>query len=153
MIDTTYNNYASLEQQKQKAKIKKFSKVSGHLEIRVIKGLNLASRDANGLSDPFCALELLDEQRDTEVIEKTLNPVWDQLLSFAVVEKPVTEKLIIKVFDRDQYSTDDAMGECHVDLSLLSQLADGSERELTLKLENVESGEIVVSICYRQADF
>jgi len=153
MLDTAINNYFSVEQQKQRAKIKKFSEIAGHLEILVVQGSNLASRDANGLSDPFCILELLDEQRETNCIEKTLNPVWEQRLSFAVVEKPIKTKLRIRVFDRDQYSSDDEIGDCDVDLAFLKDLPDKEERELTLKLENVESGQLVIKVCYRVADF
>ena len=47
-IDTAYNNYFSVEQQKQKAKTKKIVQVAGYLEVRIQRGFDLASRDSNG---------------------------------------------------------------------------------------------------------
>ena len=85
------------------------------------------------------------------MIEKTLNPEWEQVLTFALAEKPGIENLVIKVFDKDAYSTDDPMGDCILNLDMLSEMEPGEEREFTLALENVETGQIVLGVCYRLA--
>jgi phosphatidylserine decarboxylase len=52
------------------------------LIVRVGSGRNLASKDANGLSDPLLEVTLLDQQQRTKVIKKTLSPHWNEVLEF-----------------------------------------------------------------------
>lgn len=38
---------------------------------------NLASKDANGFSDPYIKLRIGSQQKKTEIMKKTLNPVYN----------------------------------------------------------------------------
>jgi len=102
-----------------------------------------------GLSDPFVVLELAGEKRESNVMPKTLNPEWEQLLFFALTEKPVDETLKISVYDQDLYSSDDPMGHCDLPLDFLRETEE-EEREFTMKLKDVESGEIQLKVVYRK---
>ncbi len=52
--------------------------------VVVHRGLNLASKDPNGLSDPYVKVEVRDEsgavllRKETKVQKKTLNPAWNE---------------------------------------------------------------------------
>jgi Ca2+-dependent lipid-binding protein len=51
----------------------------GKLFVSVVQGRHLASRDSNGLSDPYVKLYLsncIGEKKKTHVIQETLNPLW-----------------------------------------------------------------------------
>ena len=49
-----------------------------------LKGKELAACDSNGLSDPYCMLTILpdNKRQHTSVKKKTINPVWNQLVVF-----------------------------------------------------------------------
>jgi len=38
----------------------------------------LKGKNSNGLSNPFCTVEHLDDMFETRVIENSLSPVWDE---------------------------------------------------------------------------
>ena len=49
----------------------------GRLNIKLREGRNLAPKDSNNLSDPFCIVNFEGRSKKTPVIKKTLFPVWD----------------------------------------------------------------------------
>ncbi|KAL1328864.1 hypothetical protein HN51_060932 [Arachis hypogaea] len=88
----------------------------GKLQVKVIKGTNLAIRDMM-TSDPYVVLKLGKQTVKTNVIKSNLNPVWNQVLILSVPE--AFGPLDLKVFDHDLFSADDIMGEAQVDLQPL----------------------------------
>ena len=48
----------------------------GKLFVSVVQGRHLASKDSNGLSDPYVKLQLGDDKRKTQVQQETLCPLW-----------------------------------------------------------------------------
>ncbi|RUS21554.1 phosphatidylserine decarboxylase-domain-containing protein [Endogone sp. FLAS-F59071] len=56
------------------------------LRVQIIKAKDLAAKDRNGLSDPFAVVTLGDESIKTEVIPKTLNPVWQASFDMAITQ-------------------------------------------------------------------
>ncbi|KAJ3679062.1 hypothetical protein LUZ60_017073 [Juncus effusus] len=146
----------------------------GILEVKVVKGTNLAVRDFRS-SDPYVVLTLGQQKAQTTVINRNLNPVWNENLKLSVPQQYGPLKL--QVYDHDVISADDLMGEAEIDLQPLITSADAFgdpdnlpdmqigkwltsndnclikdsainvvdgkvKQEVTLKLQNVESGEI-----------
>ena len=67
----------------------------GTLTVEILEGINLAPKDKNGLSDPYCEVSLLQTsskkekekekgKKKTKVISETLNP---SLLFFFYLKK------------------------------------------------------------------
>jgi len=92
------------------------------LHVDIMAGRALASKDRNGLSDPYCKIVLEDERgvkdpeskRKTEVQKKTLNPQWNS--SFSFVLSPKHKTLVIRCWDKDRIGSD-FMGEIVIPLS------------------------------------
>ncbi|XP_021963043.1 protein unc-13 homolog 4B [Folsomia candida] len=80
---------------------------SHHMEHRVlflevVEARNLPGMDLNGLSDPFCTLFVTSKEssKRTKVVEKSLNPQWNETFKFKLKE-PNTEFFRIEVWDHD----------------------------------------------------
>uniref|UniRef100_A0ACD5UNA6 Uncharacterized protein n=1 Tax=Avena sativa TaxID=4498 RepID=A0ACD5UNA6_AVESA len=108
----------------------------GVLSVRVLRGINLVKRDADG-SDPYVVLHLDNQKLKTSVIKNTVNPVWNEDITLAVTN-PATP-LKIEVFDKDKISKDDPMGDAQVDLEPLVQMA-------RMDLEDIRSGSVVRTV-------
>ncbi|KAL4578902.1 hypothetical protein LXL04_015033 [Taraxacum kok-saghyz] len=80
----------------------------GLLRIRVKRGIDLAIRDFRS-SDPYVVVTMGDQKLKTGVVDKNLNPVWEEDLTLPVqnTELPVT----LMVFDHDLFTKDDEMGD------------------------------------------
>jgi stromal membrane-associated protein len=151
----------------------------GMLKVRIVRGINLAVRDLLS-SDPYVCATLGGQSAKTKVVNRNLNPVWDEELMLSVPSPP--QPLKLQVFDHDVFSKDDSMGEATVDLNpliLAAQMHQGMfeefgceqigrwlatsdnalvkdsnievidgliKQEVHLKLQNVERGEIEVSL-------
>ncbi|XP_020579456.1 GTPase activating protein 1-like [Phalaenopsis equestris] len=85
----------------------------GLLRIRVVRGVNLAVRDVRS-SDPYVVLRLGKQKLKTRVIKKTVNPEWDEELTFSVEDPSFPVKL--EVYDKDTFSSDDPMGDAEFDI-------------------------------------
>jgi len=113
-----------------------------YLELRCISGRNLIAADSNGLSDPYIEARLGSKKKQkTKVIKKTLDPNWNQLLTFEV-HNPDIEPMHIIVLDKDLLKSD-YLGEVTVDIC---DLIEGYEKIITCKLNKVSSGEITIGL-------
>ncbi|TVU40286.1 hypothetical protein EJB05_13743 [Eragrostis curvula] len=112
------------------------SPLPGFLTVRVLRGINLVSRDATG-SDPYVVLHLDGQKVKTNVIKKTVNPVWDEDLTLAVRSAATPIKL--EVFDKDTFSKDDKMGDAEFDIEALMQM-------IQMDLEDIHSGTVVRTV-------
>uniref|UniRef100_A0A0D6R3N3 C2 domain-containing protein n=1 Tax=Araucaria cunninghamii TaxID=56994 RepID=A0A0D6R3N3_ARACU len=92
--------------------------ISGILKVRVVKGTRLAVRDIRS-SDPYVILKLGNQVAKTRVINSNLNPVWDEELTLNI-SSTTPRTLRVEVFDKDTFSTDDAMGDAEIDLQPLA---------------------------------
>ena len=45
-------------------------------------GRDLGARDHTGTSDPYCCFTFFEEEKRTDVIDKTLSPIWDSMNVF-----------------------------------------------------------------------
>ncbi|XP_024863724.1 multiple C2 and transmembrane domain-containing protein 2-like isoform X2 [Kryptolebias marmoratus] len=103
------------------------------LHITLKDGRNLVIRDRCGTSDPYVKFKLDGKTiYKSKVVYKNLNPTWNE--SFSLPVKDLSQKLYIKVYDRD-LTSDDFMGSTFVQLSDL-QVDTVQELVLPLKDEN-----------------
>ncbi|XP_043464815.1 protein unc-13 homolog 4B isoform X5 [Leptopilina heterotoma] len=78
-----------------------------HLNVEVIEAKELVSKDANGLSDPFCALYLESaptRRYNTAVKTETLTPTWEEHFELPVTDS-VNDILALEVWDFDAAET------------------------------------------------
>jgi hypothetical protein len=86
--------------------------------IRIIKAKDIQAMDNNGSSDPYCQLEFLcspDNIKKTRIIEKSLNPFWDEFFQFEI--KSLHDIFKISLIDYDKISKDDIISFYTIDLS------------------------------------
>ncbi|XP_024401754.1 ADP-ribosylation factor GTPase-activating protein AGD12 isoform X3 [Physcomitrium patens] len=65
----------------------------GMLKVRIVRGTNLAVRDLLS-SDPYVVATLGAQTAKTKVVNRNLNPVWNEELMFSVPSPPQPLKLI-----------------------------------------------------------
>ncbi|KAG8081293.1 hypothetical protein GUJ93_ZPchr0007g6157 [Zizania palustris] len=107
----------------------------GLLKVRVVRGINLAYRDARG-SDPYVVLRLGKQKLKTSVKKRSVNPIWHEELTLSITN-PGPIKL--EVFDKDTFSRDDPMGEAEIDIMPLMEV-------LNMDPENIRNGDIIRTI-------
>ncbi|RPA89242.1 hypothetical protein L873DRAFT_1832040 [Choiromyces venosus 120613-1] len=84
------------------------------LKATVVQGRNLAPKDKNGFSDPYLVLSLGDYRFQTEAIQKTLDPTWND--TFEMPLSGVSTSTVECVcWDKDIIGKD-YMGEFEVSL-------------------------------------
>ncbi|XP_068087082.1 rabphilin-3A [Anabrus simplex] len=135
-----------------------------HCSLHRAKGLK--PMDINGLSDPFCRLNLLptggkSNRLKTRTVHKTRNPEFNETLTFyGVTDTDLAKKIMhILVLDDDKYGHD-FIGEARI---VLSHLQPQQMRHMIVPLEKhylVEEedevwgsdtwtrGQILVTLCY-----
>jgi hypothetical protein len=84
---------------------------SGTLSVCVVSAKQLRAADSNGLSDPYAKLRIGEQTNSTSVVDKNLNPTWDESFEFFIPDLSSTDLLTITVFDKDTYSSDDFLGQ------------------------------------------
>jgi Ca2+-dependent lipid-binding protein len=87
------------------------------LIVQVIEARDLLAMDNNGFSDPYVKLQVGKQRAKTKVINKSLNPIWDEEFSFRVGD--LKDELCVSVLDEDKYFADDFLGQIKVPLSTL----------------------------------
>lgn len=125
--------------------------------LEIISGRGLVAKDKglfrSGKSDPYVVATIGSiEYTRTPVIKRSLNPRWEHstFLKFRdhfwteVAADPEEAFLVLKIFDKDQLSKDDCMGEVRVSLGdWLSCHGAGNRIEHTLAVQkNDESGTV-----------
>jgi Ca2+-dependent lipid-binding protein len=92
--------------------------LTGSLRVHVLEAHNLRACDFRGLSsDPYCVFTCVPEgvprKVKTTAKKRTLNPVWDEVLTVAVVR---ASRLCIAIKDKSFLGTSDLCGEGSIDL-------------------------------------
>ena len=66
--------------------------------IKIIRGNNIKLADKNGLSDPFCVLEMQrrKEKKKTSIKTQALTPIWNQTFQFKILSYN-TDKFILNL--------------------------------------------------------
>ena len=74
----------------------------------------LVAGDSNGMSDPYCVININGESRSTSIKNKCVNGIWNEKLvfdtcSFAYGEKSTWPIMLVTVMDKD-YTSSDMLG-------------------------------------------
>ncbi|EMS65900.1 hypothetical protein CFC21_016964 [Triticum aestivum] len=105
----------------------------GLLKVRVVRGINLAYRDARG-SDPYVVLRLGKQKLKTSVKRRSVNPIWHEELTLSITNPNAPIKLA--VFDKDTFSKDDPMGNAEIEVLPFTEV-------LELDTEGIRNGTVV----------
>nr|CAD1840933.1 unnamed protein product [Ananas comosus var. bracteatus] len=108
----------------------------GLLKVRVVRGVNLAYRDARG-SDPYVVLRMGNQKLKTSVKKKSVNPVWQEDLTLSISDPSIPIRL--EVYDKDTFSKDDDMGDADLDVQPFVQVA-------KMDLADIPSGTVVRTV-------
>eukprot|EP01134_Creolimax_fragrantissima_P002472 CFRG2472T1 len=70
----------------------------GELRVDVLRARDLCAKNSNGFSNPYCLFEIsTGEQKSTTTKKKTLDPVWDELLTFNIRSRELSRSHSLKV--------------------------------------------------------
>jgi len=90
------------------------------VEITVLSGKELASRDSNGKSDPYLRLLYGQTRLKTTIQKKTLSPVWKNEV-FLIPLDENESNLKVQCWDWNLIGSDETMGEFTIDLRKFQQ--------------------------------
>lgn len=103
------------------------------LLLSVSRGVDLPAGDIDGLSDPYCIINVGSEQKRTSTVMKSLNPHWDDpAFAFRVALPSLASRgglgaadllyyIIVDVFDYDRLNQDDRLGKVMIPVSPLTE--------------------------------
>ncbi|ESO85946.1 Sytalpha [Lottia gigantea] len=136
-----------------------YNKETSILTVHLIQAQDLVPRDCSSTLDPYCRVSLLPDRRgdlQSKIQRKTLNPIFEEPLMFELgANKLPSTTLEILVFDYDQFSQDECIGQLHVSLDTV----DFSEKTILWKglmppdkpKDHEEIGDIMFSMSYLQS--
>ncbi|XP_075076237.1 synaptotagmin-5-like isoform X2 [Nicotiana tabacum] len=108
-------------------------KPTGVLEVKLIQAKELTNKDLIGKSDPFAVLyvrPIRDRMKKSKIINNDLNPIWNEHFEF-VVEDPLTQHLVVKIYDDEGLQSAELLGCAHI---RLNELEPGKVKDIWLKL-------------------
>ena len=105
------------------------------LYVKIIQAFELKAMDSNGLSDPYCILQMNNQKKITSLISECLNPKWDEDFIFDIKSLNF-DSLHIDCMDYDLASKDDLIGFTTIPIN---SLVYGKINELNLTLRNKKS--------------
>ncbi|KAL4424975.1 hypothetical protein ABPG77_002860 [Micractinium sp. CCAP 211/92] len=128
------------------------------LKVHVVRARRLRAADSNGLSDPYCVVQVGDHKASSRTELKTLEPHWNETVAFSPAD--VADGLAagrpyvsLRVYDWDLVSADDFLGQCEVEFASVADVAEADAQLRWLPLygfarggRRVEAGEIQVAI-------
>ncbi|KAF7838280.1 C2 and GRAM domain-containing protein [Senna tora] len=117
------------------------------LTVALIEGVDLASLESSGLSDPYVVFTCNGKTRSSSVKLQTSNPQWNEILEFDAMEEPPSV-LDVEVFDFDgPFDQDVSLGHAEINflkhtsteladmwVSLEGKLAQSAQSKLHLRI-------------------
>ncbi|KAH7533824.1 protein C2-DOMAIN ABA-RELATED 4 [Ziziphus jujuba] len=85
----------------------------GLLRVHIHRGVNLAIRDVRS-SDPYIVVKMGKQKLKTRVVQKNVNPEWNEDLTLTISDPNLPIKLF--VYDKDTFSLDDKMGDAEFEI-------------------------------------
>ncbi|XP_076012613.1 extended synaptotagmin-1-like isoform X2 [Genypterus blacodes] len=116
----------------------------GLLRIHLLAGQNLVPKDnlmggmVKGKSDPFVNINIGGETFTSQVINRNLNPTWNEMYEVVLTQLPGQE-LHVEVLDKDMDMKDDFMGRLKISLK---DIIDSQYTDQWYTLNDVRSGRI-----------
>eukprot|EP01080_Neovahlkampfia_damariscottae_P007698 gene7698-12164_t len=89
------------------------------LNIKFLRGNDLAIQDLNGFSDPYCIIKIGKTKLKTTVKYKTLNPIWEEQLDVKLTNPGSFDQIIIDCWDYDLAKPHDFLGQILINPSTL----------------------------------
>ena len=98
---------------------------SAKIRITIVEAVGLLPKDNNGLSDPYCLVQVGRNVKKTSTKKKMLNPVWNE--SFDFKADSARESIKIRIWDEDDdlrsrlkdkllRESDDFLGQVIIDI-------------------------------------
>ncbi|KYQ90245.1 C2 domain-containing protein [Tieghemostelium lacteum] len=122
----------------------------GKLYIKIVSAKNTLALDLTGTSDPYCLISLIYNVQTgftnnspiykTEIIPKTLNPIWKDEEFIFDINQP-SQEIYLEMWDEDKVSKDDFMGmiKLSVEDLIRGSKLEGSTTILDLPLKSRKS--------------
>lgn len=85
------------------------------LLVTIQKAVGVASKDDNGLSDPYCRVTLRGKTVQTKIHFETLNPIWNE--TFELQPGDNNDELRFNCWDYDEGTLPDFLGYHNVSLN------------------------------------
>ncbi|XP_022994080.1 synaptotagmin-5-like isoform X2 [Cucurbita maxima] len=133
------NRYHVSPQQSLNGASSFLSSTGRKINITVVEGKDLPTKDKNGKCDPYVKLQYGKALQRTRTAH-SFNPIWNQRFEFDEIAGG--EHLKLKCFTEDIFGNDNT-GSARVNLE---GLAEGSVRDVWIPLEKVNSGELRLQI-------
>ncbi|KAF9129413.1 hypothetical protein BGW39_004180 [Mortierella sp. 14UC] len=96
------------------------------MRIFISRARDLVSRDRNGYSDPYVKLTIGGHKFTTNVVRKSLNPVWDAAFDFELDAQSMPDQITLMFWDKDRWGRDDYLGTVYIPLQPSSLWADST---------------------------
>ena len=116
----------------------------GYLAIFLMSAQGLPAKDRGGTSDPFVEFKVGGNKVKSRVIDKNLNPVWNEYLK---IDCNINDTLLLKAYDHNKILMEAKMGQQYYNLKKLG-LGSGQPIQLTAQ-EGLESGVIYFKAVFK----
>lgn len=104
-------------------------RVADYLFSFISRSFSLSvSLPKNGYSDPYIKLAVGGHKFTTQVIHKTLNPVWDAAFDFEIEAQSLPDQITLMFWDKDRWGRDDFLGTVNIPFEAASIWADGKPK-------------------------
>lgn len=113
-VKQAYQRDALGMRQAARSRGKKLDKIGKLVTVVVVYATNLVATDKNGLSDPYCKIEVDGNKRQTATKFKTLAPSFRE--QFDLLVNNIDDGLSVKLYDKD-FASSEFMGGKNIDLT------------------------------------
>ncbi|EGG23412.1 SAM domain-containing protein [Cavenderia fasciculata] len=102
-----------------------------NLRLVIVEAKELKANDGNS-SDPYTVVKCLGQTYKTEVIKKSLAPVWNHIVELQSVDDQTL--IEIEIYDKERFGADKVLGSVQVPVSLLKNNVLQGSRDQWLSL-------------------